>query len=88
MATITSPNGKSIRRTECPVSRKQFRDKAAKIQVVINGQTFLMDPKEFSTQSLGWNLNDKITVIIDGQQCKAQVGLNITLVGSKELPQS
>jgi hypothetical protein len=45
-----------------------------------------VDVKQFSTGSLGWYAGQKITLTIDGVQCKAQVGLTVTLVGSKELP--
>ena len=36
--------------------------------------------------SLGWNLNTKGTVTIDGQNYQCQIGLNITLIGSKLIP--
>ena len=74
------------KKSTCPVSRKQFREKAQKVEVVINGQKWMAAPKEFSTNSLGWNLNEKITIDIDGVPTTVQVGLNLTLVGSKELP--
>jgi hypothetical protein len=74
------------KKSSCPVSRQQFREKAQRLEVVINGQKWLAVPKEFSTGSLGWNLNEKITVEIDGTPVSAQVGLNVTLIGSKELP--
>ena len=74
------------KKSSCPISRKQFREKAQKIEVTINGQKWNAAPKEFSTNSLGWNLNEKITIEIDGVSVTAQIGLNVTLVGSKELP--
>ena len=74
------------KKSTCPISRKQFREKAQKVEVAINGQKWMAAPKEFSTNSLGWNLNEKITVEIDGVPVTVQVGLNLTLVGSKELP--
>ena len=43
--------------------------------------------KEFSTGSLGWNISQKMDVLVNGQPQKVQVGLNLTIVGSKELPQ-
>jgi hypothetical protein len=42
--------------------------------------------KEFSTGSLGWYLNGKTTIEIDGKPVAVQIGLNLTIVGSKELP--
>jgi hypothetical protein len=43
--------------------------------------------KEFSTGSLGWYLNRKIEIDVGGVKVPVQVGLNLTIVGSKELPQ-
>ena len=44
----------------------------------------LADVKEFSTGSFGWYLNGKIVVNVDGKPCSVQVGMNLTVVGSKE----
>ena len=46
----------------------------------------LADVKEFSTGSLGWYLNGKATLEIDGKPVQVQIGLNLGLVGSKDLP--
>ena len=40
--------------------------------------------KAFSTGSFGWYLNGKTTVMVDGKAVSVQIGLNLTLVGSKE----
>lgn len=74
------------KKSTCPVSRKQFREKAQKIEVTINGQKWTVAPKEFSTNSLGWNLNEKLTLEIDGQSVTVQIGMNAIIVGSKDLP--
>jgi hypothetical protein len=55
--------------------------------IVINGKEYTAIPKEFSTGSLGWNVNDKINVDIGGTLVTVQIGMNLTIVGSKELPQ-
>jgi hypothetical protein len=81
--TPTPAKGK----TDCPISREQFREEAKSIVITIDGKSYTAEPREFATGSLGWNLNDKMTVEIDGVPCKVQVGMNITLVGSKSLPQ-
>jgi hypothetical protein len=47
----------------------------------------LADVKEFSTGSLGWYLSGKTSVSIGGTPVSVQIGLNLTIVGSKELPQ-
>ena len=73
-------------KTSCPVTRSQFTEKAEPLKVVINGQELLAEVKEFSTGSFGWYLNGKILVPIDGKNVSVQIGMNLTVVGSKELP--
>lgn len=73
-------------KSNCPVSRQEFRDKAKPVSVTIGSSTMLADVKEFSTGSLGWYLNGKTTLEIDGKLVQVQIGLNLTLVGSKDLP--
>jgi hypothetical protein len=68
------------------LSRESFRQHAKPVALTINGLPLVADPKEFSTGSLGWFSNGKITVVVNGVACKVQVGLNLTIVGSKELP--
>ena len=75
------------KKTSCPISRAQFRAHAKPITVTIGDRTFTAGVKEFSTGSLGWNINEKTTVEIDGKQVSVQIGMNMTIVGSKELPQ-
>jgi hypothetical protein len=73
-------------KTACPISRADFRSKAKAVQVTINNVPHLAPVKEFSTGSLGWYLNGKTTIEIDGVPVAVQIGLNLTIVGSKELP--
>jgi len=76
-------NGKA--KTPCPVTAEQFLAKApAILAVTIAGQPIAADRKQFSTGSLGWYGQGKIVVEIDGVPVKVQVGLNLTVVGSKE----
>ena len=75
------------KKTSCPISRAQFRAHARPISVTIGDRTFTAAVKEFSTGSLGWNVNEKTTVEIDGKPVSVQIGMNMTIVGSKELPQ-
>jgi hypothetical protein len=74
------------KKTTCPISRVEFRTKAKPLTIEINGQKLQAEVKEFSTGSLGWYLNNKVMVEIDGVHVSVQVGLNLTIVGSKELP--
>ena len=75
------------KKTTCPITRAQFRAQAKPVTVTIGNQQLEAESKEFSTGSLGWYLNTKITLEIDGVRVAVQVGLNLTIVGSKELPQ-
>ena len=72
--------------TKCPVSRDQFTAHAAPLPVAINGVTYTAKPMQFTTGSMGWNINQKITLLVDGKECLCQCGLNITVIGSKLLP--
>lgn len=56
-----------------------FRDTAKAVEVTMDGQKLLAQPKEFSTGSYGYFLSGK--VVIDGKRC--QVGMNMVIIGSK-----
>lgn len=73
-------------KTNCPVSREEFREKAQQVEVVIGGVTLIAQVKEFATGSLGWYLNAKAPIKVGDKAVTCQVGLNLTVVGSKELP--
>lgn len=83
-ADSASSNG--IKKTSCPLTRGEFRAHAKPIMVDIGGKKVEAEVKEFSTKSLGWFINGKTTVEVNGKSCTVQIGLNLTLVGSKELP--
>ena len=71
-------------KSPCPLSKTQFIDKAEPVKVVVNGQELVADKREFSTGSFGWYYNGKINITVDGKPLSVQVGLNLTVVGSKE----
>jgi hypothetical protein len=71
-------------KSPCPVSLSQFLEKAEPLKVVINGQEMLAEVKSFSTGSFGWYINGKTVVTIDGKPLSVQIGMNLTVVGSKE----
>ncbi len=73
--------------TICPVSRAQFRDNAQPVKVIVNGVEMTAEVKEFRTGSFGWYLNSKATIDVGGTPVTVQVGANLTVVGSKDLPQ-
>ena len=73
------------KKTFCPITRAEFRSNAQPVDVKIQGVDLTAPVKEFSTGSLGWYLNGKTTIDINGKKVAVQIGLNLTIVGSKEL---
>ena len=71
-------------KSPCPISKSQFLEKAEPLKVSINGQEMLAEVKQFSTGSFGWYMNAKTVVSIDGKAVSVQIGMNLTIVGSKE----
>lgn len=84
----TAPQGngsasKSVKKTGEQISRGDFLTHA-KAQAVRIGDTMVVaEVKQFSTGSLGWSFNGKVTIMVNGEPIKVQVGLNCTVVGSK-----
>ena len=81
------------KKTPCPVSRETFRAQARPISIIIvdgagKQHPFPLVVKEFSTGSLGWNFSGKIDVPVGSAECHCQVGVNITIANSKDLPQT
>jgi hypothetical protein len=74
------------KKTICPITRADFRAKAKPVKVTINDIPLQAEVKEFSTGSLGWYLNGKATIDVGGTPVSVQIGMNLTIVGSKELP--
>ena len=52
--------------------------------VTVGNSKLIADKREFSTGSFGWYYNGKTTVTVDGKPLSVQIGLNLTVVGSKE----
>lgn len=75
------------KKTTCPITRAQFRGQAKPVAIKIGDTPLQAEVKEFSTGSLGWYLNGKTTIEIGGVPVSVQIGMNMTIVGSKELPQ-
>ena len=75
------------KKSSCPITRAQFNEHAKSLTIKIGEKEFKALKKNFSTGSLGWNVNDKMTVDVNGTEVTVQIGMNLTIVGSKELPQ-
>ena len=73
-------------KSTCPVTRAEFLNDAQPVEITINGIPMTADVKEFSTGSLGWYLNGKANVKVGDKSVSVQIGMNLTIVGSKELP--
>ena len=73
-------------KSACPVSRAEFLRDAQPVEVTINGIPMTAEVKEFSTGSLGWYLNGKANVKVGDKSVSVQIGMNLTIVGSKDLP--
>jgi len=71
-------------KSPCPVTKTQFLDKAEPVKILIGSSELVADKREFSTGSFGWYYNGKTTISVDGKLLSVQVGLNLTVVGSKE----
>jgi hypothetical protein len=92
-APSTNGTGYGSKRTPCPVSRQDFAGHAPKLVIAIreHGSSdvlaeLVLDPKEFSTGSLGWYVSDKVDIPVNGRLVKTQAGITLTLVNSKDLP--
>jgi hypothetical protein len=73
------------RKTACPINAAEFLDRAKSITVTLStGQSFVLNAKEFGTGSFGWNGNDKTMVMVGDVPVKVQVGINLTVIGSKD----
>ena len=75
-------------KTLCPISRADFNTKAEPLKIDLNGFPMTAEPREFSTGSFGWYVNGKAPIVIDGKSVQVQVGMNLIVVGSKELPRA
>lgn len=77
----------AFQKTECPISRVHFSQHAKPIVASVGGKTVELDPRNFSTGSFGYYANGKVKLVVGGTEVTFQVGITLTAVGSKELPQ-
>lgn len=73
-------------KTKCPITRKLFLEKAHNLKGIINGTEVEAEPKVFQSNSIGWTINARIIVQINGISVPVRVGGNLVVVGSKDLP--
>jgi len=78
--------GKTKTKKECPITRHQFRNSSlttTEVAAIVLPKIDL-NKKEFGTGSMGWNATGKAKVMIDGVEVPVQIGLNVTIIGSKD----
>jgi len=68
----------------CPIKKKDFLSGAQSMTVEVAGQTFDLSPRSFSSGSVGYYATGKVSVVVDGVVVPLQLGLNLTVIGSKE----
>ncbi len=73
-------------KTTCPISREDFKAKAEPLRFDLAGSQIIAVPREFSTGSFGWYVSGKAPVTVDGKTLTVQIGMNLIVVGSKEIP--
>ena len=78
--------GVDMAKTACVIDRGEFRTNAKPVVASVGGTAVVACVKEFSTRSLGWYATGKVLVDMGGKQVMCQVGLTVTVIGSKELP--
>jgi hypothetical protein len=71
-------------KSACPISKTEFLGKAEPVKITIGSSEIVADKREFSTGSFGCYYNGKTTITVDGKPLSVQIGLNLTVVGSKE----
>lgn len=83
--TDSGENG-GRKKAECPVSRAHFRQHAKPIVASINGQSVTLEVKFFDTGSVGFFAGERIKLDVGGVIVPFQLGINLTAIGSKQLP--
>ena len=84
MSQSTTTTTTTTRKTECPIGREAFKANAKPVLLEINGQKVQATVKEFSTGSFGWHHGDKVMLQVGDQVLRCQVGLTLTVIGSKD----
>jgi hypothetical protein len=70
------------------ITRAQFAASATPVTVTVGTRALDALPREFSTGSLGYQANGKAILVIDGVPTLCQVGVTVTVIGSKTLPRA
>ena len=68
------------------LTRATFLEKAQLVDVVINCMPMTAEAKQFPTGPLGWYLTGKTNLEVGKKSVSIQIGMNLTIADSKELP--
>lgn len=68
----------------CPIKKSVFLSVAEPLTVEIAGQSFQIAPRSFTSGSVGYYATGKVNVMVDGKLVPLQLGLNLTVIGSKD----
>lgn len=83
-AATAALNGGTKKETKpADITRDEFLEKSGHLPIEINGVPCVMEVKEFSTGSFGWNFTGKINVKVGNKLLPCQGGFNLTVCGSK-----
>jgi hypothetical protein len=67
------------------MTKATFSSTAKPLPITIDGQQHAAEVKAFSTGSVGWNVNGKVTVTLpNGEIVRCQCSLNLTAIGSQD----
>ncbi len=66
-----------------PISNAEFLSKAEAIVVEIGGKKVKINPRSFSSGSVGFGFSGKVTALVGGVEVPLQASINLTEIGSK-----
>mmetsp|Transcript_10218 Transcript_10218/g.16464 ORF Transcript_10218/g.16464 Transcript_10218/m.16464 type:complete len:137 (-) Transcript_10218:24-434(-) len=66
------------------MTKEEFIEAAKELRFELEGSKFSGDARAFSSGSSGWYLGGKIPIIVNGKTLWCQVGMNVSVLGSKE----
>jgi hypothetical protein len=67
-------------------SRELWEGNAQPLKMQLDGVEKLVQPRVFSSGSCGYHASYKSDVVLDGEPCKVQVNVCVTVIGSKPPP--
>merc|ERR1711865_807470 len=80
--------------SECPkkikdlqqrsMTRSKFMSSAPEMELNIWGNKLIGKPRSFSSDNMGWYTGGKVEVEVDGKVIWGSIGINLTIMGSKD----